>query len=70
MSQTKLGSWTESFVQVVVGYWIAIAVQVVVFPLFGFHADPHEHLLIGLIFLIVSLLRSYVLRRIFNWWSS
>ena len=69
MSQTRIGSLTESFLQVFIGYWIAIGVQVVLFPVFGFHANTAEHLVIGFIFLVVSLVRSYVLRRLFNWWS-
>lgn len=37
-----------------------------VFPLFGLHATRQENLVIGLIFTIVSLIRSYLLRRAFE----
>jgi hypothetical protein len=36
------------------------------FPWFGIETGLAEHLTIGLLFLIVSLLRSYLLRRLFE----
>ena len=46
--------------------WVAITAQVLVFPLFGFHAAPAQHLAIGAIFTGVSLIRSFALRRLFE----
>lgn len=40
--------------------------QAAVFPLFGLHASAGQHLAIGAIFTVVSLARSYALRRLFN----
>ena len=51
---------------VAVGYGIAVATQVAVFPLFGLHASLADNLAIGAVFTVVSLARSYVLRRVFN----
>ena len=59
-------SLVESTTNVIVGYVLAIATQIVVFPWFGIEAALHEHLAIGLAFVGVSLLRSYVLRRLFE----
>jgi hypothetical protein len=50
----------------VVGYILAIATQLAVFPLFGIEAALGEHLAIGVAFLAVSLARSYLLRRLFE----
>jgi hypothetical protein len=66
MSQTRTMSAVESVANVAVGYGIAVATQAVVFPLFGIHATATDHLAIGAIFTVVSLARSYVLRRVFN----
>jgi hypothetical protein len=66
MSQSRRGSLIEAVVNVLVGYWVAIATQLAVFPLFGLHASMHDNLAIGGIFTVVSLVRSYVLRRCFN----
>lgn len=68
--QSKRHSFYEAVVNVLVGYTIAVATQVLVFPLFGIHIPLEHDLLIGLIFTVVSLLRSYALRRVFNRWHS
>jgi hypothetical protein len=61
-------SLVEAATNVVVGYVLAIATQIVVFPWFGIEAALGEHLAIGLVFVGVSLLRGYVLRRVFETW--
>jgi len=68
--QTKFQSLLESLVNVAVGYIVAVLTQVLVLPLFGFHASLSDNLLIGLLFTIVSIIRSYCLRRLFNRWHS
>lgn len=65
MSQTRLMSFLESLTNVAVGYFVAIAMQLLVFPLFGLKVTFSENLLIGGIFTGVSILRSYLLRRAF-----
>jgi hypothetical protein len=59
-------SLLESIANVVVGYVVAVGAQLVVFPLFGMHATLRENLMIGLIFTGVSLVRSFLLRRVFE----
>lgn len=66
MSQSRRGSLIEAVVNVLVGYWVAVATQVAVFPLFGLHTTIQADLAIGGIFTVVSLVRSYLLRRLFN----
>jgi hypothetical protein len=41
-------------------------VQLVAFPAFGLNATTRQHLALGAIFTVVSLARSYLLRRLFN----
>ena len=64
--QTRLMSLFESAANIVVGYGVAVITQLLVFPLFGLAASLSDNLVIGLIFTIVSLARSYALRRLFN----
>ena len=64
--QSRTMSLVEALANVLVGYGVAFATQVMVFPLFGLHASLDQNLAIGLIFTIVSLVRSYILRRVFN----
>ena len=66
MKQSLWMSLLESIANVVVGYVVAVGAQLVVFPLFGMHATLRENLMIGLIFTGVSLVRSFLLRRVFE----
>jgi uncharacterized membrane protein len=69
MTQTRRMSLLESVTNVVVGYMLAIITQIVVFPLFGILTDLKQHLAIGLAFVVVSLARGFVLRRVFEHFS-
>ena len=64
--QSRWMSLVETLANLVVGYGVAVLTQVAVFPLFGLHASLGDNLLLGSIFTIVSLIRSYTLRRVFN----
>jgi len=66
MSQTRFLSAVESVSNVAVGYGVAIASQLVVFPWFDIHIPFSSNLWIGAWFTVISLVRSYVLRRWFN----
>lgn len=64
--QSRRMSVVEAVTNVVIGYMVAVLTQLTVFPLFGLEAAFDEHLAIGLVFLGVSLIRSYLLRRLFE----
>ena len=66
MKQSRTMSMVEAAANVVVGYLLAIATQIVVFPWFGIETGLPEHLTIGLAFVGVSLVRGYLLRRLFE----
>ena len=66
MKQSRLMSLVESLANVLVGYGVAVATQMLMFPLFGLAVTVTENLLIGLIFTAVSIVRSYALRRGFE----
>jgi hypothetical protein len=66
MKQSRAMSLVESVANMVLGYALAIATQMAVFPLFGIEAALGEHLAIGMAFVGVSLARSYLLRRLFE----
>lgn len=67
MSQSKRMSLVESLTNIAVGYLVALAAQIVIFPLLGVQASLSQNLMIGVLFTAVSLARSYALRRVFNW---
>ena len=66
MKQSRLMSLMESLANVLAGYGVAVITQMLVFPLFGLAVTVTENLLIGLIFTVVSIVRSYLLRRGFE----
>lgn len=67
MSQTKLGSFVESWANIAVGLTVSYFANLVILPAFGFTTlTPAKNLAIGCCFTVVSLVRSYVLRRWFN----
>lgn len=66
MKQSKLMSLLETALSTAIGFAVALATQIVVFPLFGFHPALHENLAITLIFTVVSIVRQYLLRRLFE----
>jgi hypothetical protein len=65
-AQSRTMSLVEAVANVVVGYGLAVATQVLVFPMFQLQVSIGETLVIGLIFTIVSIVRSYALRRFFE----
>lgn len=66
MNQTRKHSAIESVFNVIVGYGIAVGSQILIFPLFNVHIPLSDNFLIGGYFTIISLLRSYILRRLFT----
>ena len=66
MMQTRIQSLIEAWANVLIGYFIALAAQMIVFPLYDIKVTMTQNIQIGLIFTIVSIARSYALRRLFN----
>ncbi len=64
--QSRWMSLVEAVTNIAIGYCLAILTQIVVFPLFGLHATLSENVLIGGIFTLISLVRSFILRRAFE----
>lgn len=64
--QSRLQSFLEACINVVIGYIVALAAQLLVFPLFGIYLPLASNLAIGAIFTAVSIARSYAVRRVFN----
>lgn len=64
--QTKLESFLESCLNILIGYLVALASQLVVFPMVGIHVPFQTNLIIGFWFTLISLVRSYAIRRWFN----
>jgi hypothetical protein len=59
-------SLVEAVANVAVGYVVALASQLLVFPIFGLSTTLAENMAIGAIFTAVSIVRGYALRRMFE----
>ena len=66
MKQSRLMSLVESVANVIVGYGVAVVTQILIFPVFGLHTTLSQNLKMGAVFTVVSIARSYVLRRMFE----
>lgn len=66
MTQSRKMSLAESVLSTIIGFGVAFCVQVVVLPLFGVYLPPADHTAIAAIFTVVSVVRGYLVRRLFN----
>ena len=66
MRQTKKQSMIETVLNVTIGYIVAILSQIVVFPMFDINIEFKDNLLIGGYFTVISIIRGYFIRRLFN----
>lgn len=64
--QTKKNSFIESLVNVLIGYLVAVGSQMVIFPLFDIHIPVADNFIMGLWFTLISIIRSYTVRRSFT----
>ena len=64
--QSRMMSFVEAVTNVAVGYGIAVATQILIFPIFGLHTTLAQNLKMGAVFTVVSIARSFGLRRLFE----
>lgn len=67
-SQTKKHSFYEAVFNVVVGFGVAVISNEIVLPLFGHNVTFSDSFWIAAVFTGISMVRSYILRRVMNWW--
>jgi hypothetical protein len=66
MKQSRTMSMVEAATNVAVGFIVAVAAQVLLFPMFGVVIPLADNVRIGVVFTAVSIVRSFVLRRAFE----
>jgi len=64
--QTRVQSAVESVTNVIIGYSVNMLANFAVFPLFGWSISLEQNLMVGVIYTVISLVRSYLLRRFYN----
>lgn len=66
MEQTKLGSFYEALINIIIGWTINFIANMLVFPMFGWEISDEQNIYLGTIYTVISLVRSYAIRRWFN----
>lgn len=66
MKQTKRKSLIESIIQTIIGLGTSILIQIILYPMMGIPVTFSQNLIITLVFFLVSILRGYFVRRIFE----
>jgi len=66
MRQTKRKSLIESIAQTLIGLFTSILIQFVLYPIMGIPVTIFQNIIITLVFFIVSIIRGYLVRRLFD----
>lgn len=66
MPQNKKLSLIETLVQTVAGLFISFIVQIIMYPLLNIPVTLNQNIIITSVFFLVSILRGYIIRRIFE----
>ena len=64
--QSKLDSLTEAIINTFIGFVIAFISQLVFFPIVGIDVTLGQNLILTVLFTLVSIVRTYIIRRYFN----
>lgn len=64
--QSKKHSTIESLTNTIVGLLTSFAIQLVIYPLLSIPVTLNQNIIITVVFFLVSFLRGYIIRRVFN----
>ena len=65
--QSRTGSVVETSVNIITGFIISMGINAWILPTLGYHVTASENLIIVSVFTVVSIVRSYIFRRMFNY---
>ncbi len=64
--QSKRFSFIEAITNTLTGLIVSFGIQLVIYPAMGITVRLSQNIIITLIFTLASILRGYIVRRIFN----
>lgn len=68
MKDSKIKSFVESIINIIIWFLISFIANTIVLPLFWYNVSTKDSFYIAIVFTVISLVRSYLIRRIFvNW---
>lgn len=68
--QSKSHSLLEAVAGTAIGFVVALTSQMVIYPAFGMTVSFRTNLALTTVFTAISVVRSYFVRRLFNWWHA
>ena len=66
MKQTKKQSIIESITQTIIGLITSFIIQIIIYPILNIPVTFSQNLIITFVFFVASIIRGYIVRRIFN----
>ena len=69
-SQTRSMSLIESVANTGAGFALSLLIQISLFYLMSIETTTTQNLLMSGVFTVASLVRGYLMRRLFIWWES
>ena len=66
LMQSKKYSIIESVANTLIGLVTSFIIQIIIYPLLGIPVSIGQNIIITFVFLIVSIIRGYLIRRLFN----
>lgn len=70
MNQKARHSFLEACLSTAIGFIVAFLANLVILPTFGFMPSFSQNLYMTIFFTLVSVIRGYWVRRLFNWLHS
>ena len=64
--QSKLESLYEAVINTFIGFVIAFISQLIIFPIVGIDVTLGRNFILTVLFTLVSIIRTYIIRRYFN----
>lgn len=64
--QTKKYSLIEAITNTLTGLVVAFCIQIIIYPIMDIPVKLYQNIIITIVFTAASILRSYLIRRIFN----
>jgi len=69
-SQTRSMSLVESAANTGAGFLVSLVLQISLFSLMAIETTTSQNILMSGVFTVASLVRGYLMRRLFVWWQS
>jgi hypothetical protein len=64
--QTRIQSLAESSLNIFIGFWINVGLNILIFPFFDINISVESNIHMGLVYTGISLARQYLIRRYFT----